>query len=70
MAAKTERAGRKFKHGAMVLDDPDTSMSTEQVLEYFALTYPDLNNAVVGDPQVDDEGVAHYEFSVTVGKKG
>ena len=70
MSVTVETAGRKFKHGAMVLDDPDTSMSTEQVLEYFALTYPDLNNATVGEPQVDDEGVAHYEFSVTIGKKG
>lgn len=60
---------RKFKYNSVNLADPNPALSPEQVKEFFAAHYPELNNAVVEGP-VTKDGVATYSFLRAAGAKG
>lgn len=60
---------RVFKYGNQTLNDPDRSMSPEEVMSFYAGTYPELTTSNVHGPRLN-EGVAVYEFKTTIGTKG
>ncbi|MFN3650053.1 MAG: PRTRC system protein C [Armatimonadota bacterium] len=60
---------RVFMYNGAQLEDPDPSMSPDDVRKQYAAVYPALTNAgIVGPKQSGD--VATYEFKVSVGTKG
>jgi len=67
--AQVEKLKRVFKHKDKVLTDPDVSMSSDEVLEFYSNQYPELNNSKVSGPIAKDD-VLEYEFSTSVGTKG
>lgn len=69
MALNITGMKRVFKHGSRTLNDPDPSMSPEEVMSFYAGTYPELTTSNVHGPKVED-GVANYEFKTTIGTKG
>lgn len=69
MALNITGLKRVFKHGSLTLNDPDPSMSPEEVMSFYAGTYPELTTSNVHGPKVED-GVANYEFKTTIGTKG
>ena len=52
-----------------VLEDPNPSFSPDEVMLFYANTYPELTTATVNGPVMTDNG-ASYEFKTTVGTKG
>ena len=60
---------RTFLYNGRVLPDPDSSLSPEQVKQFYSAIHADLTNALVeacppeGDAQV-------YEFKRGIGTKG
>ncbi|MFY9269010.1 MAG: PRTRC system protein C [Candidatus Manganitrophaceae bacterium] len=64
-----QRVVRIFEYGTLRLDDPDNTMSPERVKEFYATVYPELTQAVVGEPE--RRGATQvYKFSRAVGTKG
>jgi len=51
------------------LNDPDKKFSPEAVLNYYANTYPILNNATIMGPEFVDDHI-EYQFVSTIGQKG
>ena len=51
------------------MDDPDPEMTPEEVMQFYAGTYPELTTSNVHGPKMEGE-VAVYEFKTTVGTKG
>jgi PRTRC genetic system protein C len=60
---------RKFKYNSVTLPDPNESMSPDQVREFFATQYPELNNALLEGP-VTANGVSTWTFLRAAGAKG
>ena len=60
---------RSFSFNGMALLDPDASMSTTQVRDFYAGQYPELNNAGVKGPKLEN-GKNVYSFSIQTGTKG
>lgn len=52
---------RVFRFGATTVDDPDPSMSPEQVKKLYAENYGHLKAATISDP-VLESGVLVYKF--------
>lgn len=69
MALQIQGVKRQFKHGNRQLDDPDPNMTPEEVMQFYAGTYPELTTSNVHGPKMEGE-VAVYEFKTTVGTKG
>lgn len=69
MALQIQGVKRQFKHGNRQLDDPDPNMTPEEVMQFYAGTYPELTTSNVHGPKMDGD-VAVYEFKTTVGTKG
>lgn len=69
MALQIQGVKRQFKHGNRQLDDPDPEMTPEEVMQFYAGTYPELTTSNVHGPKMEGE-VAVYEFKTTVGTKG
>jgi PRTRC genetic system protein C len=67
--AEVSKLDRVFKLKDKVLKDPDSTMSTDDVLDFYSNQYPELNNSKVSGPVVKDD-VLEYEFSTSVGTKG
>jgi len=67
--AEILKLDRVFKLKDKVLKDPDSTMSTDDVLDFYSNQYPELNNSKVSGPVVKDD-VLEYEFSTSVGTKG
>jgi PRTRC genetic system protein C len=65
-----EAAQRKFQFQDTLLDDPDPSLSPEEVMALYANTYPSLTNGSVGIPEVGEDNTVTYTFSEQIGKKG
>lgn len=61
----------KFKKGSdtLTLDDPNSSLSPEEVLSMYTNAHPELTTATVSGPKVEDENIV-YEFTTTIGTKG
>ena len=60
-----------FKNNAkqLKLTDPDSSMTTEDVLNYYSALYPMLTTAKVEGPRIEDDEV-QFKFVMTIGTKG
>ena len=69
MALQITGLQRKFKFNGKTLKDPDTSMSPEEVMQFYTGTYPELTTSNVHGPKIED-GYSVYEFKTTVGTKG
>lgn len=69
MALQIQGVKRQFKHGNRQLDDPDPDMTPEEVMQFYAGTYPELTTSNVHGPKMEND-VAVYEFKTTVGTKG
>lgn len=69
MALQIQGVKRQFKHGNRQLDDPDPNMAPEEVMQFYAGTYPELTTSNVHGPKMEGD-VAVYEFKTTVGTKG
>lgn len=69
MALNLAGLKRIFKFGNRTLSDPDKSMTPDEVMNFYAGTYPELTTSNVHGPKVED-GQAVYEFKTTVGTKG
>lgn len=71
MSLQLEIATRVFKYDDLVLTDPDTGMTPEEVLEFYKDVYPELTAGSVGGPELSEDGEAvTYTFERHVGKKG
>jgi PRTRC genetic system protein C len=60
---------RKFKYNSIDLGDPNPALGPDQVREFYASQYPELNNAVVEGP-VTKNAVATFTFARAAGAKG
>ena len=60
---------RKFKYNSVTLPDPNPALSPDQIREFYATQYPELNNAVVEGPETKDR-VATWTFTRAAGAKG
>lgn len=60
---------RSFRYNSITLPDPNPALGPEQVREFYASQYPELNNAVVEGP-VTRNAVASYTFTRAAGAKG
>jgi len=69
MALNIQNYKRVFKHGAIVLSDPNPDMSPEEVMNFYSNQYPELTTSNVHGPKIEG-GEAEYEFKTTVGTKG
>lgn len=69
MALNVKVFPRVFKYKELLLDDPNTSLSPEEVMAYYSNQYPELTTSNVFGPKIENEQ-AVYEFKTTVGTKG
>lgn len=69
MALNLTGLKRVFKFGGRTLSDPDKSMTPDEVMNFYAGTYPELTTSNVHGPKVENDK-AVYEFKTTVGTKG
>lgn len=69
MALQVTTLERVFKHKETKLPDPDASMSPDEVLDFYSNQYPELTNASVSGPEINDDKQI-FEFKTTVGTKG
>ena len=60
---------RSFRYNSITLPDPNPALGPEQVREFYASQYPELNNAVVEGPATRN-AVATYTFTRAAGAKG
>jgi PRTRC genetic system protein C len=67
--AEVNKLERVFKFKDKTLKDPDETLSTNEILDFYSNQYPELNNAKVSGPVVKDDKL-EYEFSTSVGTKG
>lgn len=51
------------------LGDPDESMSLNEVMDFYSMTYPELTTATVHGPEIKNDR-AVYQFKTTIGVKG
>ena len=66
---ETTELVRVFKHKDIILNDPNPSISKDDVLDFYSNQYPELTNAHVTGPTVVNDTL-QYEFSTSVGTKG
>lgn len=73
MALNIQGVERSFKckiNGKeQTLQDPNPAFSPDEVMLFYANTYPELTTATVAGPIMNENG-ADYEFKTTVGTKG
>jgi PRTRC genetic system protein C len=60
---------RNFRYNSITLPDPNPALGPEQIREFYATQYPELNNAVVEGP-VTSNALATYTFIRAAGAKG
>lgn len=66
---QTNAQRREFLFNKIPLADPDPAMSAQQVKEFYAGSYPELNNAEIEGPEPVGNAL-RYEFRKAVGTKG
>lgn len=65
-----KRQFRFEKNGkTVVLDDVDPNMDAEDVMNFYANTYPELTTSRVGGFEIESDMVV-YTFKTTLGTKG
>jgi PRTRC genetic system protein C len=74
MALNIQTVERVFKFGKddnkVELDDPNPDFTPEEVMSFYALTYPELTTASLSGPKIDRCGKAIYKFVTNFGVKG
>jgi PRTRC genetic system protein C len=53
----------------MILNDPNEDMSADDVLRFYAGSYPELTTATISGPVFENDKMV-YEFKTTLGTKG
>lgn len=51
------------------LDDPDSNLSLNEVMDFYSMNYPELTTATVQGPEIENDR-AVYLFKTTIGVKG
>ena len=51
------------------LADPDNSLSPNEVMDFYSMTYPELTTATLHGPELEEDR-AVYRFKTTIGTKG
>lgn len=51
------------------LDDPNSSLSLNEVMDFYSMNYPELTTATVQGPEIENDR-AVYQFKTTIGVKG
>lgn len=69
MALNVKVFPRVFKHRELLLADPNSDMTPDEVMAYYSNQYPELTTSNVFGPTVENDQ-AVYEFKSTVGTKG
>jgi len=69
MALTVTSAKRIFKFDDKELDDPNSNLSIEEVKKFYAGKYPELTNASISGPKMENDK-AVYTLGVSIGKKG
>lgn len=69
MALNVKSFPRAFKHRDLILPDPDSDMTPDEVMAYYSNQYPELTTSNVFGPKIENDK-AVYEFKTTVGTKG
>ncbi len=61
----------QLKRGSntLELDDPDSSLSLNEVMDFYSMNYPELTTATVQGPEIENDR-AVYQFKTTIGVKG
>lgn len=61
----------QLKRGSntMELEDPDSSLSLNEVMDFYSMNYPELTTATVQGPEIENDR-AVYQFKTTIGVKG
>jgi PRTRC genetic system protein C len=66
---QSDNMPRVFKYKDTELPDPNPKMTPEEAMSFYTNTYPDLTNANVFGPEIENDKVV-YTFKSTVGVKG
>lgn len=53
----------------IILDDPNPDFTPNRVKEFYSNTYPELLNATVDNPKIENDNLI-YEFNTKIGTKG
>lgn len=69
MPLQVKGLDRVFKYKGLELTDPNIDMSPEEVMSFYANTYPELTTSNVFGPVIEGDKYV-YEFKTTVGTKG
>ena len=69
MAVDVTVPEREFKLGDLVLPDPGTHMTPQEVMKFYSGQYPELTNSNCSGPEIAEDK-AVYTFSKSVGVKG
>lgn len=69
MALNVKVFPRVFKHRELLLADPNSDMTPDEVMAFYSNQYPELTTSNVFGPTIENDQ-AVYEFKTTVGTKG
>jgi len=69
MAVQSKALSRVFKYNGMTLPCPGINHTPERVKQIYAMSYPELTNAIVDGP-VTKAGMQTYTFTRAAGAKG
>lgn len=71
MALKSEALERAFiiEKTKQELEDPNPSMTPDQVMDYYSSEHPELTTATVHGPEIKDDKRV-YTFKSVIGQKG
>ena len=61
---------RIFNYNGKQLEDPDPTMTPQQVLEFHTLLNAELTNSELKGPVVGSDGVESYNLEVKIGTDG
>ena len=69
MALNVKVFPRVFKLRELLLTDPNSDLTPDEVMAYYSNQYPELTTSNVFGPTIENDQ-AVYEFKSTVGTKG
>ena len=71
MAIAIKAVNRVFNLGDKVLEDPDNTMSPDEVREYYVDAYPELMNGSISTPVISEDGdTITYDLNRSIAQKG
>lgn len=60
---------RKFFFEKEELPDPNNTLKVKEVVDFYSMQYPELNNASIVGPEIKD-GAQVFTFKTILGDKG